>query len=400
MTVKRFSAILTLMLRLVLFLISFILVILGGFFFIQYAQGLRFDIKRGSFKHTGILVATSSPDAAQVLVNGDLKGATNSNLNLAPGNYDVQIVKEGFLTWRKRLQIQAGTVTKTDALLLPKAAALSPLTFFGASSPILSADRTKLAWLVNQNKEAPEKTGVWVIDLISLPFGFAREVRQVTDALPGAGLLYWSKDSRNLIIEKSNGTFLLDPNQMTPQGKLISSPPKELEKLKREWRSQEEKKREAQLANLPEEVAQLLTRKASSFTFSPDETKVLYAAREDGNIPENLTSPLPGASTQHQERSVKTGQTYIYDIKEDRNFLVSKGEEKTLTWFTSSRHLVVSSKEKISIMEYDGTNELDIWSGPYEAPDVFPTPQQDKLIILTNLGASNGQTNLYMLGLR
>lgn len=388
------------MLRLLLFITSFVLVALGGFFIIQYAQGLRFDIKGGSFKHTGILVATSNPDAAQVLVNGELKGATNSNLNLPPGNYDVQIAKDGFLTWNKRLQIQAGTVTKTDALLLPKAASLSPLTFFGASTPILSPDETKLAWVVNENKEAPEKTGVWVIDLASLPFGFARETRQVTDALPGAGLFYWSRDSRFLIIEKPNGTFLLDPNQMTLQGKLVSSPPKELEKLKKEWRSQEEKKQEARLAKLPEEVSQILVRKAGSFTFSLDETKVLYTVREDGTIPENLIPPLPGASTQRQERSVKTGQTYIYDIKEDRNFLVSGGEAEMLTWFSTSRHLVVSSKEKISIMENDGTNKLDMWSGPYLFPNVFPTPQQDKLIILTNLGASNGQTNLYMLGLK
>lgn len=386
--------------RLTLFIASFIIVLIGGFFIIQYAQGIRFDIQRGGFKHTGILVATSSPDAAQVLVNGELKGATNSNLNLPPGNYDVQIAKDGFLTWHKRLEIQAGTVTKTDAMLLPKAASLSPLTFFGASKPILSPDGTKLAWIVAENKESPEKTGVWVIDLASLPFGFAREAKQVTDALPGAGLFYWSKDSRFLIIEKPNGTFLLDPNQMTLQGKLVSSPPKELEKLKKEWRSQEEKKQEAQLAKLPEEVSQILVRKAGSFTFSLDETKVLYTVREDGTIPENLIPYLPGASTQKQERSVKTGQTYIYDIKEDRNFLVSRSGEETLTWFTSSRHLIISSKEKISIMEHDGTNIADIWSGPYEAPNVFPTPQQDKLIILTNLGASNGQTNLYMIGLR
>ena len=389
------------MIRPILFLISFLLVLIGGFFIIQYAKGLRFDTKSISFKQTGILVATSNPDAAQVLINGDLRGATNSNINLTPGSYDVQIAKEGFHTWNKRLEIQAGVINKTDAILLTKAASLSPLTFFGATMPILSPDGTKLAWIITQNSEAPEKIGIWVIDLGSIPFGFSREARQVTDAIPGPdGRIYWSPDGRNIILERINGKFLLDPNEMTTQGKLVNLTVKKLQDLQTEWEKQETKKKGAQLKNLPEAIADIIERKTSNFQFSADQTKVLYTAKADTEISSNLIPALPGASTQKQERLIKNGQTYIYDIKEDRNFIISGSSEELIKWFPTSRHVVIGDKGQISVMEYDGTNKWTIWSGPYESPSVFPTPQQDKLIILTNLGNSNGQTNLYIVGLR
>lgn len=387
--------------RPLLFLTSFIVVAIGGFFILQYAKGLRFDIKDASFKQTGILVATSNPDAGQVFVNGDLKGATNSNFNLTPDNYDVQIVKEGFSTWSKRLEIQAGVVTKTDAILLSKAASLSPITFFGATMPTLSPDGTKLAWVVTQNQEAPEKIGVWVIDLGSIPFGFSREARQVTDATPGTdGRIYWSPDGRNIILERTNSKFLLDAGETTLQGKLVNLTAKRLEELQAEWNKQEDKKKEALLKTLPEEVADIMERKTNNFQFSADQTRVLYSATIDATIGDNLIPALPGASTQKQERSIKNGQTYIYDIKEDRNFLVSSNKDEVVKWFPTSRHVVIGATDSISVIEHDGTNKWTIWSGPYVAPNVFPTPQQDRIIILTNLGNSNGQTNLYMIGLR
>ncbi len=389
------------MLRPTLFLASFIIVLIGGFFIVQYAKGLRFDAKSISFKQTGILVATSNPDGAQVFINGDLKGATNSNINLSPGNYDIQITKEGFYTWSKRMEIQAGVVAKTDAILLSKAASLSPLTFFGAEMPILSPDSTKLAWVVNQSPEAPEKIGVWIIDLGAIPFGFSREARQVTDAVPGnGGKIYWSPDSRNIILERTNGNFLLDPNQTTLQGKLVNLTAKKLSELKSEWQKQEERKQEARLGNVPDEVADIMVRKASSFSFSPDENRILYTAKDDGTIPENLIPPLPGASTQKEERAIKKDHTYIYDIKEDRNFLISTSTQDAIKWFPTSRHVVIGSQDKISVIEHDGTNNWIVWSGPYSAPNVFPAPQQDRLIILTNLGNTSGQTNLYSIGLR
>ena len=125
----------------------------------------------------------------------------------------------------------------------------------------------------------------------------------------------------------------------------------------------------------------------------------------------NLIKQLPGASTQKQERHVQIDHTYVYDIKEDRNFLVTDQEVmldsqqstvstslgNALRWMSTSRHLLLAQSGQIIIMDYDGTNRQVVYSGSYVAPSAFPFSNTTKLLILTNLGSPSGSANLYTL---
>ncbi len=70
---------------------------------ILYATGYRIELEgKGSgnlkfIEGTGLLVATSMPDGARVLVNNKLTTATNNTINLPPGEYDVKIEKDSYL---------------------------------------------------------------------------------------------------------------------------------------------------------------------------------------------------------------------------------------------------------------------------------------------------------------
>src|SRR5579872_1848765 len=100
----------------------FAFLVLGTIVAILYGKGYQFGIGNGKpeVNGTGLLVATSTPDGAQVLVDGHLTTATNNTINLAPDSYDVQIQKDGYFTWNKKLTIQKEVVTKAAALLFPK----------------------------------------------------------------------------------------------------------------------------------------------------------------------------------------------------------------------------------------------------------------------------------------
>lgn len=151
---------------------------------------------------------------------------------------------------------------------------------------------------------------------------------------------------------------------------------------------EEEKILNSKIKSLPEKFAEILTNYAENITFSPDETKVLYTAKNDFDIPNEIIKPMPGASTQNQERNIRKGRTYVYDIKEDRNFLISDENpnlqigkyipkinkvEQKIVWFPSSRHLILAKEGKIIIMDYDGTNQQEVYSGSYVFPNAFPT---------------------------
>ncbi len=60
---------------------------------IMYGRGYRFGFENGKpdLTSTGLLVATSNPNGAQVFINDHLTTATDNTLSLFPGTYKVSI---------------------------------------------------------------------------------------------------------------------------------------------------------------------------------------------------------------------------------------------------------------------------------------------------------------------
>jgi hypothetical protein len=394
--------------RLLLISITILFVATFGLVASFYARGYRFSFKSFRFEPRGILVIKSDPTGAQVVINGDLKGATDTNFSLTPGNYDLALKKEGFIAWSKRISIEKEVVTEINASLFRAVPSFSPMTFDGAIDPVASSDYTKIAYTIPATNSNNTKTGLWFIETTNLPIGFAKEPKRVTDgSLIGASWQF-SPDGSQILLRIGVASYLLPVGSFTPQNQRINIASTE-EKILAAWEKDRETKLSAQMKMLPLELNDILTRKASSVVFSPDETKVLYTASASAMINNNLVRPLPGSSTQKQQRAIEMGKTYIYDIKEDRNFLVydspvtitnDKTTGAAIRWFPNSGNLILAENGRISIMDYDGTNRVVIYSGAYLSPNAFPFASTSKLVISTNLGADSSIPNLYSLSLK
>jgi hypothetical protein len=402
--------------RILIFILTLIVVGSLGYIVTLYARGYRFDLKTFRFSPNGILVIKSDPNGASVYINGDLKTATDATLPLPPGIYDVEIRKEGFFSWQKRLTIEKEIVTSIATSLFRSVPSLSPITFLGCSNPITSTDQSKIAFevLPSSVPNEPDKAGLWILETLNLPLGFTRDPRQITDGnLIGASWEF-SPSGREILLTTKNGVFQLDTSTFTPQNKRVNVSSKK-ETILSQWDQEKSTKLAAQIKNLPPEMTDILTRKAQSISFSPDENMILYTASGSATIPDNLIKPLPGSSTQKQERTIKDGQTYVYDIKEDRNFLITESQViidnspspelknliiPTLRWFPTSKHLLFAEDGKVTIMDYDGTNRQVVYSGNYVAPNAFSFVNTGKILILTNLGADSTPPNLYSLTLK
>ena len=369
-----------------------------GTFTVFYARGYRFNWQHLRFSPNGLLVAKSEPAGAQILINGDLKTATDATISLSPGTYDVLVRKDGYIPWEKRLQIDKEVVTVATINLFRIAPSLTAVTFDGAISPVASEDYSKITFVVPSKAPGDAKAGLWIVDTADLPLGFSRDPRRITDGDLNSASWEFSPDGRQILLTTASGVYLLDAGAFTPQNQRVNISSRK-EATLATWGQESQTKLLAQIRNLPEQVSDVLTRKASNVLFSPDETKILYTASGSATLGENLVKPLPGSSTQKQERTVTDGKTYVYDTKEDRNFLVAD-TEATLRWFPTSRHLVYPEEGKITIMEYDGTNRQSVYTGSYSKPYAFPYVNTSKLLILTNLGSGGSTTNLYSLSLK
>lgn len=393
--------------RVVLFLLTLLVVGVLGLFATFYARGYRIDWKTFKFQPNGILVIQSEPTGASVYIDGELKTATNANMSISPGTYDVEVKKEGYLRWYKRLTIEKEVVTQASISLFKNAPSLSPVTFSGAVNPISARDGSKIAFSVLPGKDTGnDKTGLWVMDTFTLPLGFSNEPKRITDGDMTDATYYFSPDNRQVLLTMSNSIFLLDSGSFTAQSERVNVSSQKSAILA-EWKKETETINTSLIRTLPQEIADLLMRKTSDFIFSPDGTMIAYSASSSANLAENLIPPLPGASTQKQERNIQAGRTYVYDIKEDRNFLISDSPvtltnslTPALRWMPSSRHLLLAQDEQVGIMDYDSTNRQLVYSGSYVAPFAFPYSNSTKLLILTNLGGTNSTPNLYTLTIK
>lgn len=378
-------------LRLLIFAITIMVVGILGSLVIFYARGYRFDKETLRFRPNGLLVIKSDPTGAQVFINGDLKTATDTTLSLLPGVYDVSVRKDGSLSWSKRLTVEKEVVTLAYVALFRVAPSLTAVTFEGALNPVSSSDYSKIAYAV-------PGSGLFLIETADLPLGFSRDPRRLTDGDLTQASWEFSPDGRQIMLTSQFGVFLLDSGSFTPQNARVNISSRK-EAVLGEWETLRKNKLSAQLKNLPEELADILQRKASTVTFSPDDTKILYTASSSASLKENLIKAPPGSSTQRQERNIEAGKTYVYDIKEDRNFKVAD-EGVSVRWFPTSKHLVLAEAGQVIIVDYDGTNRQPVYSGSYLAPHAYPYLNSSKILILTNLGAGASIPNLYSLGLK
>lgn len=397
--------------RLLILLFTFFVVGTVATLISLYARGYRFNSKNMKLNPNGLFVIKSDPDGAQIYIDGDLKTATNATIPLPPGTYDISVKKEGYLTWNKRLTIDKEVVTEATANLFKSTPSLSAVTLNGVENPTPSRDFTKIAFVV-PSSASTDYQGLWVIETINLPLGFTRDPKKITDGNLDGSSFIWSPDGSQILLTTAKGIYLIPTGTFTPQAERVNIGVQK-DKTITLWNDQEKKILDTLIKKLPPPVQDIIANGSSEVQFSPDEDMVLYSASSSAVIREKLIPQLPGASTQKQERELVAGKTYVYDIKEDRNFLVDE-EAKTLeiqggytnglprrmSWYPTSRNLVVADTDKVIIMDYDGTNKESVYSGSYIAPNAFPTLSFDRMLILTNLGALSTPPNLYSISLK
>lgn len=410
----------------------FISIIIASVLIIFFARGYRVNLGTKDLKSTGLLVATSFPDGASVYVDGKLKTATNNTINLSPGEYNVKITKEGYIPWEKKLKVQGEIVTKTDAQLFPSTPDLRPLTSLGVIDPTLSPDGNKIAYFV-KNSETPaniSKDGIWILNIAERVLPLNPQSLQITRSNNSLNWseskLYWSPDSKEIIAVFPKEYFLLSTEEFNTTPKNITN---SINTTLGAWKEEKQLKEKRIIESLPLDFQNIASTSATNISLSPDETKIMYIAAKEAAIPEIIKPPLLGTNSQAETRNIKPGNTYVYDIKEDKNFEVFKAKPETtpkpvkptpspktksatpspevtngkpLTfWLASSRHLVFVENNTVYAMEYDSANKQAIYGGPFENSYLFPHQSGSKLIILTNYNKTSGSTpNLYAINLK
>ena len=385
-----------------------ILLIVGTFGVVMYGRGYRFSFSPGKnvLSGTGLLVATSAPNGAQVFINDHLTTATDNTINLAPGTYTVRIVKQGYLPWQKTIQVDKEVVSKAEALLFPTAPKLESITADGVEKVVIDPSGSRLAF--TQASGSAKQNGIYVLNMTSTPIlSLQSSSKHIADDILdffSRAFLSWSPDGSQLLatISAHAGlptTYLLDPTQFTQNPQDVTET---LISVRTDWTTQKAKKDKALIDSLKPKLIELISQNFSNTFWSPDETKIIYSASQAASLPINITPRLLGVDATPEQRNVEKGQIYVYDAKEDKNYKVSLTDKiiSSVRWLPDSKHIIYVVDGQIRSMEFDGTNDTIIYAGPFIDKYVFSWPDSSKIVILTNLNNPQIPPNLYTIGLK
>ena len=413
-------------LRKIILGIVFVCVLIG---LIAVGRGYRFSPKEKSLSSTGILVASSFPDGSMILLNGELKGATNSNVIVTPGEYDIEIKKDGFSSWKKRLKIKGELVLKADALLFPQNPTLSPVTSLGITKAVSSSSGDKIVIFSESNN--PEKDGIYLFENVRNPISRINPLKPLilkTALIPSSSSLLFSSSSveyspneEQILLTMYNA--FPENVQPTPETRSIAhiylintdtqtttpfDVTNSVESIRTAWTAEQATLSKKALAGLKKPLPTIATSSFDVLAFSPDERKILYTASQSATLPLIIDPPLIASNQTPEERTIEPGSIYVYDTEEDKNFKLFSIEQfgtlenarSSILWYPDSAHVVVKEARKFVVSDYDGTNPISVYSGPFDS-SFFTLSKDGKLFILTNFSSESGTLfDLYSVGLK
>lgn len=84
-----------------------------------YAKGYRLDFEQRKIKEVGGMYIKSIPRKARISINSKYRDDTPTFLrNLTPEEYYIEVAKEGYHVWRKKLIVEPGIVTEVRNIFL------------------------------------------------------------------------------------------------------------------------------------------------------------------------------------------------------------------------------------------------------------------------------------------
>lgn len=430
------------------------LITIGAFLFIAvvtstvifFARGYTFNLKQGKVTKTGILVVTSEPRDAAVYLDGKLQDTTNTTLNfLAPGTYKVRVTKDGFTPWEKDVAVKAELVTRLDLTLFSQVPDLRRLTFSGVKNTYITPDGARIIYEVTE----ATKKGLWVMsNTARVPFVNQDPIQIYKDLgkidLTKA-IFVPSPDSKTLLVvdtvkpqylyylldlERVNDNVIPIP-QATIQNQLVTWHEtllaKERELRERLIKSvQDIPAHESPHPDITPILAALdkrLAQAALPITTTPAPTatrtgtQARTTATTEPTTPQSVLPPPQGIITKItylQQQSLWSpkqnkvifrvnDQTKVFDLATGKFHTIPNAQN--VGWLSTNLHLILINPEgkkgEIVIADFDGHNNVSIFSGDFVDSIAYPWDTGNRIVVLTNLNQAAGtEPNLYAINLR
>lgn len=246
-----------------------------------------------------------------------------------------------------------------------------------------------------------KKSGIWVwtmADNRTLTFATGAQPHQV--ALPQTGLDYtkatfrWSPDSSQILVTLPDRSLLLNADA-------LEDPPRDitaiLEPTINSWDAELKTKNSTRIAALKDLDLRKTASASANLEWSPDETKLFY--QEQPKAGESRSSFKVADLAEHKTYDIPAADkvSWLYDSK--HLILIEKADQSSPSPAAS---VVPSSLTgKISVVEFDGSNQEVLYIGNFDTNSVFPWPDGSRLMMVSSLPIPTAkEPNFYGINLK
>lgn len=197
-------------------LMAVMLGLITMFLFLR-SDGYDVDRKTGKIIKNGLVFVDSHPESARVLLNGEDKGATDLRLDIPAGDYELELRRDGYRSWKRSFSLEGSFVERfAYPFLFPEKLQTSDSQLY-AQTPKLVTQSPDRHWLVAQQTGSFTAFDVVDISIQTVPTTVATlpaGLLEPKGAKHDLELVEWSTDNRHVVLKHSHDAgsefFVLD----------------------------------------------------------------------------------------------------------------------------------------------------------------------------------------------
>lgn len=92
-------------------------ILLSTFILVYISYGYKLDRQTGNIVKNGLIFLNAAPESASIFLNGKANGSTEKRLTVPEGEYNIELRRSGYTTWKKNVQLTGSSI---ERLVYPK----------------------------------------------------------------------------------------------------------------------------------------------------------------------------------------------------------------------------------------------------------------------------------------
>jgi hypothetical protein len=362
--------------RVILYGISFFFIVFISITMVFVLRGYYLDLSTLSIKKGGSVFVKSVPRTAQIYIDGKLKKKKSPiNISLPSGYYTLQVKKDGFYSWEKKIKIDSGFVLWEEYVFLIRIDKQEKTLAENIDSFSVSKDYQKVAY-------SDIKGNIYTSDFNGDNKETIFENKELDKKIT---VLDWSKDNQSLLIKKDiderNKQFLI-----IKKDKIISIPhiPGEISKINFKYDTNQELIALSSNRIYSVKENSILTEEVNVTDFSQTNSHILYTKNNE----EESYVVRAGSDFKNKENIIKSNIKIIKVYSDINNFIAFIKEDSSLWTYLKDKEEKISDEADYATWSSEAEKLLFVRNGEIKVyTDKEEDPREPKIKLLTRLSS-------------